>query len=75
MIDHTWQSNKLDELENALNTLVSPQQLMPLSRDGRAGGMFGFRGQFDLGIFRLHVGRDVETQQAPEEATTIGWPS
>jgi len=68
VIDRTWQSSKLDELENALNTLVSPQHLVPLSREGRAGGLFGFRGQFDLGIFRVHVDQDVETKQIPEEA-------
>ncbi|EIM25787.1 AraC family transcriptional regulator [Microvirga lotononidis] len=68
IIDQTWRSTKLEELENALNTFVSPQRLAPTSRERPAGGMFGYRGHFDLGIFRLHVESDVEIDQSPEEA-------
>ncbi|MBA1158665.1 AraC family transcriptional regulator [Microvirga mediterraneensis] len=68
IIDQTWRSTKLEELENALNVFVSPQRLTPASRDRSAGGMFGYRGHFDLGIFRLHVESDVEIDQSPEEA-------
>ncbi|WP_262028319.1 AraC family transcriptional regulator [Microvirga sp. Mcv34] len=68
IIDQTWRSTKLEELENALNTFVSPQRLTPTSRGRPAGGMFGYRGHFDLGIFRLYVESDVEIDQSPEEA-------
>ncbi len=68
IIDQTWRSTKLEELENALNTLVSPQRVVSTSRETSAGGRFGYRGQIDLGIFRVHVESDVEISQAPEEA-------
>ncbi|QFU15377.1 helix-turn-helix transcriptional regulator [Microvirga thermotolerans] len=68
IIDRTWRSPKLEELENALNTLVSPQRLVPTSRDTSGGGMFGYRGQVDLGIFRVRVESDVEIDQIPEDA-------
>lgn len=67
IIDQAWRSSKLEELENALNTLVSPQRLVSTSR-AAAGGGFGYRGQVDLGIFRVHVESDVEINQVPEEA-------
>ncbi|PVE23030.1 AraC family transcriptional regulator [Microvirga sp. KLBC 81] len=68
IIDQTWRSAKLEELENALNTFVSPQRLISTSRETPAGGMFGYRGQIDLGLFRVHVESDVEINQAPEDA-------
>ena len=68
IIDQTWRSTKLEDLENALNTFVSPQRLIPMSRERAAGGLFGYRGQPDLGIFRVHVEGDVEINQAPEDA-------
>jgi AraC-like DNA-binding protein len=68
IIDQTWRSAKLEELEDALNTFVSPQRLSPASRGKPAGGMFGYRGHFDLGIFRVRVESDVEMDQSPEDA-------
>ncbi|MBZ6077425.1 AraC family transcriptional regulator [Microvirga puerhi] len=68
IIDQTWQSTKLEELENALNTLVSPQRLIPTSKDASAGGMFGYRGQNDVGIFRVQIEQDVDMHQIPEDA-------
>ncbi len=68
IIDQSWHAIKLDELENALNTFVSPQRLIPTSRDTPEGGMFGYKGQIDLGIFRVHVGSDLKMIQAPEDA-------
>ncbi|PVE24106.1 AraC family transcriptional regulator [Microvirga sp. KLBC 81] len=68
IIDQACQSNRLDELENALNVLVAPQRIVNASAGDRADSILAYQGQADLGVFQLRIGRDVEINLEPEEA-------
>lgn len=68
IIDQAWQSKKLDELEHALNSRVSPQRFVNSSAGDHADGMLSYQGQVDLGIFHVRVGRDIDLILEADEA-------
>src|SRR4051812_16383455 len=67
IIDQVWNSKRLDELEHALNTRVSPQRFVNASAGDHANGMLAYQGQADLGIIRTRIGRDIDLILEPEE--------
>jgi AraC-like DNA-binding protein len=67
IIDVVWHSSRLDELENALNSQVSPQRFVNTSVGDHANGMLSYRGHAGLGIFHSRVGRDIDLLLEAEE--------
>ncbi|WP_114946935.1 AraC family transcriptional regulator [Microvirga calopogonii] len=68
IIDHTFHTKRLDELENVLNAQVSPQKFANATAGDQANGMLAYRGQDSFGIFQLRIGRDLDVILEPEEA-------
>jgi AraC-like DNA-binding protein len=67
IINQTWQSERLDELENALNSLVAPQRFTNASAGDHANGLLAYQGQASLGVHRSRIGRDIDLILEPEE--------
>ncbi|MEE1612722.1 AraC family transcriptional regulator [Microvirga sp. CF3016] len=68
IIDQVWHSNKLDELENALNSQISPQRFLHFSSGEDADGKLAYQGQGHFGIFQLRIGREINVLLEAEEA-------
>lgn len=66
IVDRTWHTNRLDELENALN-LISPQRFLNSSAGDQANGRLAFHGHGELGFFYTRVGRKIDAVLEPEE--------
>ncbi|MGO4523905.1 helix-turn-helix domain-containing protein [Microvirga sp. 2MCAF35] len=67
IIDQTLYTERLDELEHALN-LIAPQRIVNASAGNHADGKVAYQGRSELGIFRARVGRNVDLFLEPEEA-------
>jgi len=59
IIDQTWHTKRLDELENALN-FISPQRFANSSTGDHANGRLAFQGHVEFGVFHTRVGRNVD---------------
>ncbi|WP_262029995.1 AraC family transcriptional regulator [Microvirga sp. Mcv34] len=68
IIDQTFHTKRLDELENVLNAQVSPQKFANAAAGDRANGMLAYRGHGVSGIFQLRIGRELDVILEPEEA-------
>lgn len=68
IVNQVWRSKRLDELEHALNTQISPQRFVNASAGDHADGMLAFRGQGHFGIFQLRIGRDIDVLLDADEA-------
>ncbi|MGO4523904.1 AraC family transcriptional regulator [Microvirga sp. 2MCAF35] len=68
IIDQTFHTKRLDELENALNAQVSPQKFANAAAGDQANGMLAYRGHGGSGIFQLRIGRELDVILEPEEA-------
>ena len=67
IIDQTLLTQRLDELENALN-LISPQKFVNAPAGDAANGKLSYQGQPELGIFHARIGRDIDIVLEPETA-------
>lgn len=67
IIDQAYRSDRLDELEDALNAVVAPQRIVNASAGNRASAMLAFQGRPNLGAFQLSIGREVDINIVPED--------
>lgn len=65
-VDRSFSTTKIDELEDALTKLVSPQRLSAMTRTGALDGSFVFHGGPGMGVFDVRFGQLLEIELPPK---------
>ncbi|MCB8822463.1 helix-turn-helix domain-containing protein [Microvirga rosea] len=67
VLQYTYKTPKLDEIEDALNRFVAPEKLVPVARGQQTDGAFRFLAGTSLGLFNVQFGREIVCELLPEE--------
>ncbi|MCB8822462.1 helix-turn-helix domain-containing protein [Microvirga rosea] len=67
ILQYTYSTPKLEEIEDVLNRFVAPQRLISVSRAQHAEDAFEFLGGESLGLFKIHFGQETVCELLPEE--------
>jgi AraC-like DNA-binding protein len=68
VLEHSYRSSKIDEIEHVVSTQITPHKLVPLSRDRSVDSAFHFHGAKNLAVFDIRYGSRIAVEFEHYEA-------
>ncbi|WP_262273134.1 AraC family transcriptional regulator [Microvirga yunnanensis] len=68
ILEHSYRSLELDEIEHVVSSQITPHKLVPLSRDRSVNSTFRFHGAENLAVFDIRYGSQIAVEFEQYEA-------
>ncbi|MBQ0818947.1 AraC family transcriptional regulator, partial [Microvirga sp. HBU67558] len=68
ILEHSYRSSRLDEIEHVVSSQITPHKLVPLSRDRSVNSTFHFHGADNLAVFDIRYGSQIAVEFEHYEA-------